>query len=194
MGSNKIKWILSVSLVFFLILATNFIDRSNFTRVKDSIVNIYEDRLLAKGIVYDVSMLIHEKDIANKLVDTNFYKEKNIKINSSIDELLSGFKQTNITKDEKKTLDAFNENYSNVKILEQNPYANIDNLNTRISEIKTNLYDLSKIQIEEGRKQMFKGQKAIDSVELLTHMEVYLLIFLAIVIQILIIYNPKKNS
>lgn len=38
------------------------------------------------------------------------------------------------------------------------------------------------------------SKKAIDSVELFTQIEIYLLIFLAIVIQIIVMYNPKKES
>ncbi|MBN2867557.1 MAG: chemotaxis protein, partial [Flavobacteriaceae bacterium] len=63
-----------------------------------------------------------------------------------------------------------------------------------ISKIKKNLEDLSKIQLLEGSKQMSISKKAIDSVELFTQIEIYLLIFLAIVIQIIVMYNPKKEN
>lgn len=37
------------------------------------------------------------------------------------------------------------------------------------------------------------SKKAIDTVELFTQLEIYILIFLAIVIQIIVIYQPKKE-
>ena len=64
----------------------------------------------------------------------------------------------------------------------------------QIAKIKKNLEDLSKIQLLEGSKQMSISKKAIDSVELFTQIEIYLLIFLAIVIQIIVMYNPKKED
>jgi hypothetical protein len=64
----------------------------------------------------------------------------------------------------------------------------------QIAKIKKNLDDLSKIQLLEGSKQMSISKKAIDSVELFTQIEIYLLIFLAIVIQIIVMYNPKKED
>ena len=58
---NKIKWILGILIVFVLIITTNLIDRNNFVRVRDSVVTIYEDRLIVKGIIYDISKTIQEK-------------------------------------------------------------------------------------------------------------------------------------
>lgn len=38
------------------------------------------------------------------------------------------------------------------------------------------------------------SQKAIDKVELFTQIEIYVLIFLAVVVQIVVMYNPKKKK
>ena len=62
----------------------------------------------------------------------------------------------------------------------------------KIITVKGNLISLSAIQLEEGRKQVSISKKAIDVVELFTNMEIYILIFLAVLIQIIIIYSPKK--
>jgi len=50
---NKIKWTLGILMVFVLIVTTNLIDRNNFVRVKDSVVSIYEDRLVAKNLILE---------------------------------------------------------------------------------------------------------------------------------------------
>ncbi|GAL70380.1 hypothetical protein [Jejuia pallidilutea] len=65
---------------------------------------------------------------------------------------------------------------------------------TGINNLKENLDELSEIQINEGKRQMSISQKAIDTVELFTQIEIYLLVFLAIVIQIIVMYNPKQNK
>lgn len=70
---NKIKWILGISVVFLLIITTNLIDRNNFITVRDSVATIYEDRLIAKDIVFDISLLINEKKLANVLEDSIFF-------------------------------------------------------------------------------------------------------------------------
>lgn len=60
---NKIKWVLGIFMVFFLIVATNLIDRDNFIRVNNSVQTIYEDRLVAQGLIFEFSTLIQEKEI-----------------------------------------------------------------------------------------------------------------------------------
>ena len=67
-------------------------------------------------------------------------------------------------------------------------------INNDIYAIKANLDDLSRIQLDEGNKQMAISKRAIDTVELFTQMEIYFLIFLALLIQIIIIYQPKDKS
>jgi hypothetical protein len=47
-------------MIFILIITTNLIDKSNFTRVKDSVVAIYEDRLIANNLIFEISNSIRQ--------------------------------------------------------------------------------------------------------------------------------------
>lgn len=195
---NKIKWVLGILLVFFLIVATNLIDRNNFTRVKDSVVTIYEDRLIAKDIVFELAILVQEKEMANALSDFDFLENQNKTVNEEIDELILKFLDTKLTVDEKRTLDNLQLNLNKLKAYEINTLEQkINNkklVEAQLIKVKENLYDLSKIQLEEGRRQVFISKEAIDSVEVFTQIEIYLLIFLAILIQIIVIYKPKDEN
>ena len=53
---------------------------------------------------------------------------------------------------------------------------------------------LSKIQILEGERQMQKGKAAVESIGYLTDMEIYVLIALGIVIQVLLISGVSRSS
>lgn len=48
--------------------------------------------------------------------------------------------------------------------------------------------------MKEGKRQMSISKKAADKLELFTQIEIYLLAFLAIVIQIIIMYQPKEKK
>ena len=63
----------------------------------------------------------------------------------------------------------------------------------QLTLIKDNLEDLAEIQIEEGKRELFESQRAIASVDLFTHLEIYALILIAIVIQVVVMYNPKTT-
>jgi hypothetical protein len=192
---DKIKWVLGILIVFILILATNLIDRNNFIRVKDSVVTIYEDRLIASNLVFEMFKLVKKKEVALKLSDTVYFDQKNQIINGSIKNLILRFEQTKLTPEEKIIFKNLKSNFETLKSLESNllesNFKTKNNQEQILTNINTNLDDLSKIQLLEGRRQMSIGKKATSTIELFTQIEIGLLIFLAIVIQIIVMYKPK---
>lgn len=69
---NKLKWILGILMVFVLIIATNLIDKNNFVRVRDSVVTIYEDRLVANDLIFEMLKSVQEKELAVAISDSTF--------------------------------------------------------------------------------------------------------------------------
>ncbi len=193
--NNKIKWVLGITVVFVIILATNLIDRNNFLRVKDSVSSVYADRMVAKDIIVDVLKIIHQKELANAKNDKAVFSEANVVFNANVNTLISRFEQTKLIKEEKEIFEDFKNNFKELESIESNNSQMLsDKSSELISEIKLNLYALSKIQLAEGRRQIGISNKAIDSVELFTNLEIYVLIFLGILIQILVIYTPKRKE
>ncbi|MFT5238163.1 MAG: hypothetical protein ACI9M9_001766 [Flavobacteriaceae bacterium] len=194
---NKIKWILGILVVFILIIATNLIDKNNFIRVRDSVVTIYEDRLVGKDLLFQISKSIHEKEVAVALSDSVFFSNRNKKVDNNIQDLVTSFEQTNLTREKKKVFRDLKENLESISNSEtafiQSRLVQKTTLINDISSVKENLNELSKIQLREGRVQMSISKKAIDTVELFTQIEIYILIFLAIIIQIIVIYKPKEK-
>jgi len=195
---NKLKWIFGILLVFLLVLATNLIDRDNFLRIKDSTLSIYENRLIAKNIIYDLSNQIHRKEIALVTSDTNFYQQENSTTNKIVSELLQQFASTELTSKEK---DIFRHLKNNIEQLQTNEAelrltqpAFQSKQADLIKSINTNLNALATIQLEEGKRQVMISDRAISSIELFTQIEIYFLIALAIIIQFLIMYKPKSSE
>ena len=195
---NRIKWGLGILLVFFLIVATNLIDRNNFARVKRSVMTIYEDRLIAKDIVFELSLLIQEKETANLLSDSDltFYTDRKRTVDRKIGELILRFSETKLTKEESRIFDDLQNDLKELEVYESNKIEqkqdNRTAIEDQIEKVETDLYKLSKIQIDEGRKQLLISKEAINSVEVFTQIEIYILIILAILIQIIVIYRPKE--
>ena len=192
---NKIKWVLGIFMVFFLIVATNLIDRDNFIRVKNSVQTIYEDRLIAQGLIFEFSTLIQEKEMASALSDTAFFRERNSIVNSELEALTSRYLATKLTDHEERVFSGLQADLQSLNNLESAAEklqpANNSNYKNLLGSIKTNLHELSKIQLEEGRHQSLLSKEAIETVELFTRLEIYLLIFLAVLVQIIVIYKPK---
>ncbi len=194
---DKVKWVLGILMVFVLIVATNLIDRNNFLRVKDSVVTIYEDRLVVNDLIFEMSKAIQEKELASIKSDSVFFLTENKKINKDLQNNILKYEETKLTAKEVKVFNNLKQNLKNVNDLEllliKNKFDNNKGLEKAIIRVKENLYQLSKIQLNEGGRQMSISKKAIDTVELFTQLEIYILIFLAIVIQIIVIYKPKEE-
>ncbi|WP_282148011.1 MCP four helix bundle domain-containing protein [Algibacter lectus] len=195
---NKLKWILGILMVFVLIIATNLIDKNNFVRVRDSVVTIYEDRLVANDLIFEMLKSVQEKELAVAISDSTFFDNKNSKVNHNIEALVSRFEETKLTSQEENV---FTDLKQNVKLLVDaetkflhSGYADNAQIIKHIESLKINLSDLSKIQLTEGNRQMSISKRALDSVELFTQIEIFILVFLAIVIQIIVMYNPKTKS
>jgi hypothetical protein len=177
---------------------TNLIDKNNFVRVRNAVVTIYEDRVVASDLLFDLSKAVQEKEMAAALTDTTFFDHRSAQLNKNITELVSRFEQTKLTTKEKKTLSNLKRDFEDLisyenKLVSSNFSEKLAFFNT-ISDIQENLYDLSKIQLQEGKRQMSISNKAVDKLEIFTQIEIYLLAFLAIVIQIIIIYTPKQKK
>lgn len=74
---NKIKWVLGILIIFALIITTNLIDKNNYSKVGNSIVTIYEDRLIAKDLIFKISNAIHKKEVAAISANTAFFETTN---------------------------------------------------------------------------------------------------------------------
>ncbi|ARN77436.1 hypothetical protein BST97_05240 [Nonlabens spongiae] len=193
---NKIKWLLGISMVFVLIVTTNLIDRNNFIQVKDSVTSLYEDRLVAKNIIYDMSVSIHDLELAI-VTDSSFQADNKIKTTKDhLENLIVRFETTKLTKEEEKVFKKFKQGVQDLSAKSAaGSRESIDSTLLQSSQLlKQKLNDLAEIQLAEGGVQMGITKKAVETVELFTSIEIYVLIFLAIVIQIIILYDPKRSS
>lgn len=195
---DKLKWVLGILMVFGLIITTNLIDRNNFVRVRDSVQTIYEDRLIANDLIFGMLKAVHQKELAISVWDTTFFQAENTKVNDKLQSLFSRFEETKLTKEETRIFQNLKQNVqaltrSEGQIVSTDPISKTQLL-SQIENVKSNLDALAEIQLNEGSRQMLIGKRAVNKIELFTQIEIYLLIFLALVIQIIVMYNPKTKS
>lgn len=199
MLGSKIKWSIGLILVILLIVATNFIDRNNFQRIQDSVYSIYEDRLIAKNFIFDIQIKIHEKEMLLAQQKDSILASERTASQKTILGLVEGLSNTGLTREEKRVLSNLSEEVNSLFNIETT-YHNALNKNSvskrfkeQIKNISNTLSQLSDIQISEGKRQMQVGKKAMESIELLTQLEVWIMIFLGVLVQFIILYNPKKK-
>lgn len=189
----KIRWIASILLVFLIVLITNLIDRDNFNRLSASVTTMYEDRIVASDLLFEISGIIQEKEIAILTQDSLFFNEQNRELNQELDQLIDRYRLTKLTAKERLIFNQFQEE---LELLQQKEMstANIPGaeLIENIDNIDHHLYDLSKIQLEEGRRQVYISDRAKESINIFTQGEIIFLVIMAVLIQIIILYKPKE--
>lgn len=161
-------------------------------------VSLYEDRLVVKGLIFEMNNLIHEKQIAVVKNDRQFYLSKDAQIDKQMTNLVNKFKNTVLTENEKKLLNDFQNDYQSLDKIE-NQYKEGSLKSNRILEekldnLKVTLQGLSEIQLKEGKRQISISKRAVNTVKLYSQIEIYFLLFLAIIIQIIVIYKPKNTK
>jgi hypothetical protein len=190
---SKLKWVLAILLVFFLILMTNLIDRDNFRIINETVTAMYEDRIVANDLIFELTLLIHQKELAVAKSDTSFFNNENKEVNYKIEELLNEYENTQLTPQEAKIFRRLKEDLDKKNSIDNIIDNNTDAYIRQLGRVKKNLQKLAKIQLSEGRNKMLVSQKVFKGVELFTRIEIYLLVFIAIVLQVIIFYNPKKK-
>lgn len=195
---TKIKWVLGIAVVFVIIVSTNLIDRNNFVRVKDSITTIYEDRLVANDLIFGMMKCVYAKEIALVTSDTAYFSKESEQFTKKLSRFVTRYEKTKLTPKEKEIFTDLKVNYNELKDLEasylKSNFADYSELLASVKVVKFHLYELSKIQLEEGRRESSTTQRVIETVELFTQIEIFLLAFLAIIVQVLIIYSPRKKK
>lgn len=194
---KKIKWFLAVLGVFLLILATNLIDKNNFIQVEGSVDNIYTERLLAKELLLDVTIKFHKKELAYSLNDSTYLLTQNDVVNAEISKLLEIFDRVGSTEKEDIILNNLNQNHTKLIELESNSESNETLYTSECAEIfsaiNTNIVELASEQVKEGKNQNSIARRAIEKVKLFSQIEIYFLIFLGLILQFIILYNPKSK-
>lgn len=192
---NKVKWIAGILLVFVIIITTNLINRSNFNRLRYSVTTIYEDRIVANDLIFRMSLLIHEKEMAVATADSSFFYDNNDEVNREITGLIGRYEQTKLTNKEQKIFNDLKEDLNKLSGLEKKLNVSYPEINTelvsKLDDLTNHLYDLSEVQLSEGKVQMSASNEVMRSIDIFTQVEIVFLIIMGVLIQIIILYKPK---
>ncbi|WP_420387542.1 MCP four helix bundle domain-containing protein [Roseivirga sp.] len=195
--SKKLKWTAGLVIVFLLIIATNLVDRQHFRRVKESVVAIYEDRLVAKDLVFELKLLVDQKRMAVVTDNNAFFENKNQAVNDSIQSLIDQFYATRLTTEERGYLDSFADKANQLAMLESQMAGDesdsTEGLVHTLNAIESDLYALSKIQLSEGKRQLIKATKSVNAMDYLTSLELIVLIIIAVCVNVIWLYKPKVS-
>lgn len=193
---QKFNLALALLAVFFLILATNLVDRRHFETAQEALTSVYEDRVVAQHYIFEISTIVYQKEQQFIENNTNKWSVEN---DARIEELIEQFAGTKLTTSERRQFESLKEHLTTLERIETKYRENSINNNTQVipeifKYIKNDLNDLAETQILESKSKMFLAQKSLNTTNLLSNLELGLLIIVGIAIQFVIFYRIKKTS
>ena len=193
---QKFNLALALLAVFFLILATNLVDRRHFETAQEALTSVYEDRVVAQHYIFEISTIVYQKEQQFIENNTNKWSVEN---DARIEELIEQFAGTKLTTSERRQFESLKEHLTTLERIETKYRENSINNNTQVipeifKHIKNDLNDLAETQILESKSKMFLAQKSLNTTNLLSNLELGLLIIVGIAIQFVIFYRIKKTS
>lgn len=201
-SSRNLRWAAGLALGFVLILATNLIDRRNFQRVGDSVATMYEDRVVAAGLVYDMGVLLADKRVAVAGEEASYYSGPHLQDRASMEELIDAFAQTRLTAEEEGTFERLKVNLDALEAVEdgfaEEPGAMAspqgrERFREAAGAVSQDLQALSRIQTGEGRRQQLMATKTMGSIEMLTRLEMLFLVAIGVTLAGLVLYRPRQT-
>jgi phosphatidylglycerophosphatase A len=193
---QKFNLALALLAVFFLILATNLVDRRHFETAQEALTSVYEDRVVAQHYIFEISTIVYQKEQQFIENNTNKWSVEN---DARIEELIEQFAGTKLTTSERRQFESLKEHLTTLERIETKYRENSINNKTHVipeifKHIKNDLNDLAETQILESKSKMFLAQKSLNTTNLLSNLELGLLIIVGIAIQFVIFYRIKKTS
>ncbi|WP_296317227.1 MCP four helix bundle domain-containing protein [Winogradskyella sp. UBA3174] len=189
--SNRVKIGFSFAIVFLLVLATNRLDKKRFNTIENSLTSVYEDRLVAKGYVYELNNIFHEQE--KLLLNNSEYSTKKVSYDK-INDLIIEFKSTKLTKEEKLAFSNFQDDFKKLTALEEsqtllNSAQVKSKIEAKLNRIQNDLDNLAKIQISEGQIMTQFAQKSLNSSATVSKIEIAVIILIGIAVQFIIFYK-----
>ncbi len=197
---QKIRAGVALAIVFLLIIATNQIDSHHFSIVKNTLTTVYEDRILVKNYIYNISRLLDKKQNALRSNNYTQLDSLNNASNDSIRVMVNKFAKTYLTEKEgvhfRSLQNSLNSLYNHEDQLSSgttdDELPTIDVIDNYYARIFDDLDALSKIQIEESRREIMNSNRSIDTSNLISRIEIGVLIFIGVLLQLLIFLKPLK--
>jgi aminopeptidase N len=185
-GSEKIRTVLGLIMVILLVFITNRLDQKHFEEVQEKLSSIYYDRVVAQDYLFDLSNAFHDRKMRMANLEIlNFNNDQ------EIDALIAKYEETTLTKKEKELFGRLKENIDDLKA---QGMIKRETANANIERIEVLLADLSDIQLKESKSLKIQAQDSLDSSNLMSNLEMALIIIFGIVLQFVLFQGGKKKK
>ncbi|MEQ8470397.1 MAG: MCP four helix bundle domain-containing protein [Marinoscillum sp.] len=202
--NQKTKASFALGTIFILILMTNLADSRHASELKSSFSSFYKDRLIVEGYIYEMSSLMHEKEIIFKSELARAKSpltERNQEINSSMNQLMKDYEETKLTESETLHFDNLKKEFARLADSEvvfgetsERSVHTQQQIILHHQKISKSLDELSGIQLSEGQNILDKSNRIFASDYITSKFEIGVLFIIGLIIQALIFSSRSFTS
>ncbi len=185
-GSEKIRTILGLVMVILLVFITNQMDKKHFEDVQGTITTIYEDRVVAQYDLFQLTNLLYDHQMRMREGEIVAFDK-----NGEVNRVMTEYGQTTLTKREEEIFGRLKDNLNKLSgsdFIPQGPATE-----TTFERIHENLEELSAIQVKESKTLKIQAQDSLDSSNLMSNMEMIIIIIFGIVLQFVLFSGGKRK-
>lgn len=183
-----------LAIAFFLVLASNRLNRRSYNILEQTVSSVYEDRLVAQEYIYQLNNLFHDKEIQLSKVGIQQKKEA---ITENINQIFNDFADTELTSKELVYFTELRNNFTQLQQLEGqvgNDSNSMLELNKVLEDINANLDELAEVQLTEAQQLTHRSQKSLKVSKLLSSLEIGFLTVIGILFLFIVFYPSKKPN
>ncbi len=201
---NKIKLALLLTLFMVVVLLSNFLERSNFSSIDESVESIYADRLVPSAYIFHLTdhlyrrRLILQAHFSGEAPNPPEVCKKRLWAHAlAMDTLINDFELTYLVGNEEAILDDFKKELKAYTLFEQEllsagnnflqPGMTHDRFIRLFDSTLGSLTALSQVQLTAGKQLLDDSHSIAASSRLLTNFEMALIIIVALFVQVLVI-------
>lgn len=198
--NRKRNTALALAVVLVTMLLLTLVHRWHLSELQNAMSSIYVDRLVAESHLYELSHEIYEKKMLVSHYEDGLLEE-NIRVNDSIQQLLTKYEQTYLTDEEGQQLSELKDHIRLSQQYEQQflygaspsqREALRPGLTNHYDSILASLNDLTKLQLQEGRKLMDQSKRIVASNNMTLRLAIGVLVVLGLLIYL--VFTPAPIS
>ncbi|MEO9474072.1 MAG: hypothetical protein ABJG41_01005 [Cyclobacteriaceae bacterium] len=195
LNATRNESLMLVSIVALIIIIA-YMHKKQVSSLENTVIEIYEDRLVAKGYIFELTKKINAKKTSLNFETNNV--EDDVIANHAISRLIESYGQTNLTNEEVAGLNKLRENIGlsaefETQMVKDMPLAERikikESLSRQYDVVLSDLEGLSEIQLFEGKKLLESTDQIVASNVLTNRLELALIVVVSLVF--LVILSPK---
>jgi len=192
---RRLRYAFALIIVFGLVITTNRIDNAHFKTAQESIESVYFDRVVAQNLIYQTSKVLFENKLA-LLADTSTSRKMILEHDLKMEELFEEYAKTRLTDPEALAFEKLQRNFHQLTTLQnkraENQEVDKDQAIQLCNRIEQNLNQLAEIQIKESRNLKLIARQSLKNNEMMSKIEIGLLILIGLALQVVLFYKIKS--